>query len=199
MIDRSSILKIFSHYREGAPVVTGPGFGSRMLHGIGHHPATIYNMELGYTVPVALGLALSLPGQLVYALEGDGSMLAGLSVLSTIGRYQPTNLTVIVFDNRSYATTGAIPSASTMSTDLSAVARACGIEHLSAVGSAEAFEAALLDAADVGPRVIVVELEPETVADVQSAPAFPFDIVEAAINTRRNLEERGLVPTLWSV
>src|SRR5207249_1225664 len=82
-----------------------------------------YNMDMPYTSPMCLGLALACPDERVVALEGDGSMLMALSGLTTIGRYQPENLTVIVFDNRVYLTTGSgtVPTAEV---DFAGMARA---------------------------------------------------------------------------
>src|SRR4029079_7818397 len=102
---------IFARHRGDAPAVTGPSFGGRVLYTIDHRPATLYNMELGYPAAMCVGLALCLPTERVFAIEGDGSMLAGLSVLPTIARYRPRNLVVIVVDNHAYVTTGGIPSA----------------------------------------------------------------------------------------
>ena len=60
------------------------------------------------------------PSERVVALEGDGSALAGLGVLSTIGRYAPPNLVVVVFHNGVYASCGdgQVPTAAAATTDL---------------------------------------------------------------------------------
>ena len=87
-------------------------------------------MELGYPTAMFLGVALCLPTERVFVIEGDGSMLAGLSVLTTIARYRPRNLVVIVVDNHAYVTTGSLPSATANAngTDLVAMAKGAGIE-----------------------------------------------------------------------
>ena len=85
-------------------------------------------MDMGYATAICLGLALAVPTERVVALEGDGSALAGLGVLSTIGRYAPPNLVVVVFHNGVYASCGdgRVPTAAAATTDLAAVARAWG-------------------------------------------------------------------------
>ncbi|MGA8228284.1 MAG: hypothetical protein WCA55_17310, partial [Xanthobacteraceae bacterium] len=73
---RQEVLEIFARHRGDAPAITGPSFGGRMLYAIDHRPATLYNMELGYSAAMFLGVALCLPGERVFVIEGDGSMLA---------------------------------------------------------------------------------------------------------------------------
>ena len=107
---RGEVLEIFARQRGEAPAITGPSFGGRMLYAIDHRPATLYNMELGYSAAMFLGLALCLPDERVFVIEGDGSMLAGIGVLTTIARYRPRNLVILVIDNRAYVTTGSLPT-----------------------------------------------------------------------------------------
>src|SRR5215467_1242691 len=59
----------------------------------------LYTMGMGLVTPVVLGLALSLPHRGVIALDGDGSILLNLGILTTIATYSPANLITIVFDN----------------------------------------------------------------------------------------------------
>jgi thiamine pyrophosphate-dependent acetolactate synthase large subunit-like protein len=61
----------------------------------------------------------------VIAVEGDGSLLMGLSVLSTAGHLKPDNLVVLLLDNGVYLATGGQPTAAA-GADLVAVALACG-------------------------------------------------------------------------
>lgn len=197
---RRDALQIFARYRGGAPTIVGPGLGARMLFDVGHDDATIYNMELGYPAAMSLGLALALPGERIYALEGDGSMLAGLGTLATIARYRPRNLVVLVLDNGAYATTGTMPSATAGGTDLAEVGRAAGCAASERVENENALATALeRTAREEGPFLIVAAVEPDDPASVAAARAMPFDIVESAIRFRRVLEERGLVPTIWAV
>ena len=103
-MNRRDVIEAFARRRGDAPVIIGPGVSSRMLYETEHRPATIYQMELGYAVPMCLGLAFALPDQRVWALDGDGSLLMSLSVLTTIARYRPPNLGVLVLDTIGFAT-----------------------------------------------------------------------------------------------
>src|SRR5499426_1555571 len=89
----------------------------------------LYTMGMGLVTPVVLGLALSLPHRGVIALDGDGSILLNLGTLSTVGNYAPANLTSIIFDNESYASTGGLPTATAGKTKLVEIAKAAGIAN----------------------------------------------------------------------
>jgi sulfopyruvate decarboxylase subunit beta len=200
MMNRREVLQIFARHRGDAPVIVGPSFGGRVLFDIEHRDETIYNMELGYPTAMCLGLALALPQQRIFALEGDGSMLAGLGVLATVARYRPANLVIVVVDNGSYATTGVLKSATACGTDIAAVGRAAGIAGAERAADPNALATSLARAArEPGPHLIVAEIEPDDPSTAAQARAMPFDIVEAAVRFRRALEERGLVPTIWAV
>jgi sulfopyruvate decarboxylase subunit beta len=197
---RQEVLEIFARYRGDSPAITGPSFGGRILYTVDHRPATLYNMELGYPTAMFLGLALCLPTERVFVIEGDGSMLAGLSVLTTIGRYRPRNLVVIVVDNRAYMTTGSVPSATAGGADLVAIAKGAGIEKAFRAADLSAFEQCMKRAiAEDGPFFIVADIEKEDMASIGKSKAMPFDIVESCVRFRRTLEDRGLVPPIWSV
>jgi sulfopyruvate decarboxylase subunit beta len=122
----------------------------------------LYTMGMGLVTPVVLGLALSLPRRGVIALDGDGSMLLNLGVLSTIGNYAPPNLISIVFDNESYASTGGLPTATAGKTKLDEMARSAGIANAIEVGKLDDFKAVAAKAlAGKGPWVIVCKVVSE--------------------------------------
>jgi thiamine pyrophosphate-dependent acetolactate synthase large subunit-like protein len=199
-VTRQEALEIFSRYRGESPAITGPSFGGRILYSIDHRPATLYNMELGYPTAMFLGLALCLPTERVFAIEGDGSMLAGIGVLTTVARYNPRNLVIIVFDNHAYVTTGAVPSATATGADLVAIARGSGVTKAFRATDPKAFEQCMIQAtSEEGPFFIVADVEKEDMASVGKSRAMPFDIVESSIRFRRTLEDRGLIPPIWAV
>src|SRR5213593_3074046 len=110
----------FAEARGEAAVITGPGAtaGAVWAAGRGHRPPTIYNMEMGYAAAVGLGVALARPSRTVVAMEGEGSMVAGMPVLSTIARYGPANLVLVVFDNGVFGTGwGTVATATGYGTD----------------------------------------------------------------------------------
>jgi len=81
---------------------------------------------MGGAAAMGLGLALARPDEPVLVVTGDGELLMGLGTLSTIGDQQPANLAVVVLDNERYGETGGQLTHTARSTDLAAVAAACG-------------------------------------------------------------------------
>jgi thiamine pyrophosphate-dependent acetolactate synthase large subunit-like protein len=175
--------------RQGAAVIVSPGLANYALHQAGADDATIYNMDMPYTSPMCLGLALARPDQKVVAIEGDGSMLMAQGVFTTVARYQPANLGIIVFDNGHYVTTGngQVPTATASGVDLAAIARAAGIQRATRVEDMAAFEAAI---SGPGPWVAVAKVDSSDRGASANRPGLP-DIVEQAILCRASLSRGG--------
>jgi thiamine pyrophosphate-dependent acetolactate synthase large subunit-like protein len=98
---------------------------------------------MALVTPVAFGLAKALPHRRVVALDGDGSMLLGPGIMTTLARYAPKNLLVLVFDNENYNSGGVLPSATAFGTDLEAMARGAGIKNTATVLDLQEFENAV--------------------------------------------------------
>lgn len=121
---------------------------------------------LANVTPVALGLALALPHRRVISLDGDGSVLLGLGILSTLGRYAAPNLMVIVFDNENYNSGGVMPSATAYGTDLAMMAQGGGVKSAQTVRDLAAFDRAtseVLASNELGFIVAKVDRTPEPV------------------------------------
>jgi thiamine pyrophosphate-dependent acetolactate synthase large subunit-like protein len=179
-------------HRGEVAIVTGPGALSGALYSRAHTAATIYNMDLGYAAATCLGVALATPSRRVIAIEGDGSAIAGLGALTTIARYRPANLAVIVVDNGTYGSTGEgwVRTATSSGTDLAAVARGCGIDadHV-LVPTAETLDAAIATALrDDGPWVVVARVElDEATLSKRVRPRTGVDWADAATGFRHEL------------
>jgi thiamine pyrophosphate-dependent acetolactate synthase large subunit-like protein len=131
-------------------------------HAVLPREGNLYTMGMGLVTPVCLGLALALPERHVIALDGDGSILLNLGVLATIANSAAHNLTSIVFDNQSYASTGGLPSASGGVTDIAEMGRAAGIQHAVTVRTVDEFAAAARRALGGGPSLIVAKVTQES-------------------------------------
>jgi thiamine pyrophosphate-dependent acetolactate synthase large subunit-like protein len=81
---------------------------------------------MGGAAMVGLGIALAQPSRRVLVLTGDGEMLMGMGSLATIAAADAPNLAIAVLDNARYGETGSQRSHTGLSTDLAAVAAACG-------------------------------------------------------------------------
>ena len=129
-------------------VVTIMGACAQELYDLGHRDNFFYLQHaMGLASSIGLGLALHLRHEKIVVLDGDGSVLMNLGTLATLARYRPRNLVHIIFDNGSLLSTGGFESHTTSGiTDLAAMARAAGVEHVAAVDSVMAFGEAAVEA-----------------------------------------------------
>jgi sulfopyruvate decarboxylase subunit beta len=129
-------------------VVTIMGACAQELYDLGHKDNFFYLQHaMGLASSIGLGLAMHLPRERIVVLDGDGSVLMNLGTLATMARYRPSNLVHIIFDNGSLLSTGGFDSHTTSGiTDLAAIAKGAGLEHVSAVDSVMDFGEAVIDA-----------------------------------------------------
>ena len=143
-----------------SPIVGNLGPTSDELWHAGHRDRNFYTYgNMGLCSSIALGMALATDEQVV-SLDGDGSLLMNLGTVASIGREQPKNLTVVVWDNEQWGQTGHQTSHTGMGTDLERVAASCGISHTITVRDLEELQGALSNAlAEDGPHFIVAKIE----------------------------------------
>jgi len=148
-MERARCLEMIYPELQDKLVVTIMGASAQELYNLGHRENFFYLQHaMGLASSIGLGLAMHLPAERVVVLDGDGSVLMNLGTFATLARYRPGNLIHIVFDNGSLLSTGGFDSHTTSGvTDIAAIARGAGIEHVAAVDTAvdfgEAFIAAL--------------------------------------------------------
>lgn len=125
------------------------------------HGRNFYTIgSMGCAAGIALGIALKKPGLKVYVFDGDGAVLMKMGTLASIGRRMPANLYHIVFDNESYGSTGAQPTASS-SARLDKVALGCGYRGACMVSEKTAFIECLENMRTrKGPFMLVVKVAP---------------------------------------
>jgi sulfopyruvate decarboxylase subunit beta len=143
-------------------VVTIMGACAQELYDLGHCENFFYlEHAMGLASSIGLGLALTLPQEKVVVFDGDGSVLMNLGTLATLARYRPPNLVHIIFDNGSLLSTGGFASHTTEGiTDLAAIARGAGIQHVAAVRTFYDFMQAAADAFERNAfSVIVAKVE----------------------------------------
>jgi len=108
-------------------VVSGLGAPSYDAAAAGDRPLNFYLWgAMGGAAMVGLGIALAQPSRRVLVLTGDGEMLMGMGSLATIAAADAPNLAIAVLDNARYGETGSQRSHTGLTTDLAAVAAACG-------------------------------------------------------------------------
>jgi thiamine pyrophosphate-dependent acetolactate synthase large subunit-like protein len=127
-LDRRDAVRRIVRDRASTLIVASLGAPSYDLAAAGDHERNFYLWgAMGGAAMVGLGLALAQRETPVIVLTGDGEALMGLGGFATIAVQQPPNLSVIVLDNELYGETGSQRSHTAWSTDLAAVAKACGI------------------------------------------------------------------------
>ncbi|MEM7346102.1 MAG: thiamine pyrophosphate-dependent enzyme [Chloroflexota bacterium] len=128
-LDRRQAVSQLLQARGDLLVVAGLGSPAYDLAATSNQPIDFPTWgAMGGALMMGLGLALAQPERLVLVLTGDGEMLMGLGSLSTVASQQPKNLRLVILDNEEYGETGHQATHTSNTTDLAAVARACGIE-----------------------------------------------------------------------
>jgi thiamine pyrophosphate-dependent acetolactate synthase large subunit-like protein len=142
-------------------VVTGLGYAAFDVHAAGDRPRNFYlSGALGSATSVAFGLATARPQDRVVCVDGEGSVLANLGALATIGRYAPRNLTCVVLDNGMFQITGGQATHTAFGTDLTLVARGCGIESARTATSLDDFRVTFESMLQTpGPHVLVAKVD----------------------------------------
>jgi sulfopyruvate decarboxylase subunit beta len=132
---------------------------------------------MGLCSTIALGMAVSTSEQVI-SLDGDGSLLMNLGTIATIGREQPRNLIVVVWDNEEWGQTGHQPCHTARGTDLERVAQGCGICRTATVADLEGLETVFRTALqEEGPWFIV--------AKIQEADYMPVAPIEPELTLYR--------------
>jgi thiamine pyrophosphate-dependent acetolactate synthase large subunit-like protein len=168
MLTRPEGLRIIAERFPNDPVVLTLGGTLREMLGVaGRRPNHLPILDaMGQPAAIGLGLALGLEDRFghIVVIEGDGSLLMGLSSIATIGHLAPERLILVIFDNGVYLATGGQPTAAA-DVDYVAVATACGWTGGRDIGpDPEALTEALEWAATrPGPTLLRVRVGTETI------------------------------------
>jgi len=126
-LDRRTVVAALLRDPGELMVVTGLGSATYDVGAAGDRPLNFYLWgAMGGSAMIGLGLALAQPARRVLVITGDGEMLMGMGSLATIAAAGAANLAIAVLDNARYGETGSQPSHTGLTTDLAAVAAACG-------------------------------------------------------------------------
>lgn len=192
-MNRREAIEIVAQERTNELVVTSVGETSRELYSVGHKDTNLYHVQMSYSTPMGLGLALAIPNRKVVVLDGDGSILMGLGVLATVARIAPKNLVVVVFDNKCYESCGAHPTATAVAADLEKIAKGAGIDKSVTVSTVNEFRDSMRHALKTdGPHFIAASVKTEWPIK-QPARPLPFDLTEGRYVFGRALVKEGLV------
>jgi len=127
---RNDVLKSIQHLITDELVICNIGSPSQELFSLDDKPSNFYMLgTMGLCSSIGLGLALAQPKKVI-AIDGDGSVLTNLGTLPTIANNVADNFILLIIDNGSYGSTGDQPTYAGKKTSLTAVAEACGCEHV---------------------------------------------------------------------
>jgi sulfopyruvate decarboxylase subunit beta len=177
---RIEALRVIDNVYADRPLVVTCGATSRELAAVQISDRHLYLLDsMGLAGAVGVGLALAGHGPLA-AIEGDGSLLMGSSILPSIAYLRPQGFTLIVLDNHQHASAGDFPTQSER-VSLGDMCRAVGLTTYQCSTSADL--ASMLSAARgesvSAPAAVVVEIEP---GNEKGVPFLLHDPV--AIKTR---------------
>lgn len=185
---RFDCLKLLEPMITDELVVVGIAGANWEWRQISEHEGNIFISSLGHALAVGTGVALSLPHRRVIVFESDGSSLADLPCLTTIGTYRPENLKVLVFDNQMYSGSRiSEPSATAFNTDLEQMARGAGIPITATVRDLESF-GKQVQAAFSQPGVCYIVAKIEEDVSARNLPKPRMDYLENKYHFLRYIE-----------
>jgi len=124
--------------------------------------ANFLGLNMGLSIPFALGLTAAFPNRKVIVFDSDGSLMNDSSSLITVADVNPPNLVAVVMDNGSYARMGS--TFTTRKADLEKIAQGAGIAKTATARSEDALVAAFKHGLETdGPHFIVAKVEPDRV------------------------------------
>ncbi len=188
-MERATCIEMIYPELEDKLVVTIMGACAQELYDLGHRENFFYLQHaMGLASSIGLGLARHLPDERVIVLDGDGSVLMNLGTFTTLARYRPTNLIHVIFDNGSLLSTGGFDSQTTSGiTDLAAIARGAGIEHVAAADNELQFGEAVLEALERDDLSVIVAKVKAVGPDDYG---MDLELPENAFRFRRFIRER---------
>jgi thiamine pyrophosphate-dependent acetolactate synthase large subunit-like protein len=186
---RSEIVATLCSAIDPSTFVIAPlGYVGREIWRVGNETRaqTFFCMgSMGSVIPFSMGISLAMPKTRVFAVEGDGSLLMNLGCLVTLKRYKPLNLTVIIFDNRIYESTGGQLSQPS-GFYLADLIEACGIDT-QRVTTRRQLSRLLAMPNRLGSRVLIVETVPEP-----PCPRIPENPLEISARFSKRLRSSEL-------
>lgn len=167
------VRRLVARLNKDEAVIGGIGNTNFELWASGQRAQNFYMLgSMGLTVPIALGVALAQPTRQVFALEGDGSLLMQLGVLSSVAAAGLKNLAVIFLDNGIYQITGGQPTLTASGTDVVAIAKGSGLSQSTWTSDEAHFEALVDRALDgQGPCFIGVRTDDKPPAGITNRDA----------------------------
>jgi thiamine pyrophosphate-dependent acetolactate synthase large subunit-like protein len=130
-MNRAQATRLLAEKLQNEVVVSNLGQATLDLQQAADRDLNCYTFgSMGQCSSIGLGIALARPDARVVSLDGDGSLLMNLGVLTTVATTLPRNYAIVVWDNEVHMTTGGQPTATAFRTSLAGIARGAGIEKV---------------------------------------------------------------------
>jgi phosphonopyruvate decarboxylase len=162
MMREDAIKSVVHAIQDNNVILSTTGKTSRELYEVCEvnqrgHNNNFYNVgSMGHVSAIGLEVALQQKEKLIFILDGDGSVIMHMGTLAAIGRYHPTNLVHIVFDNEAHESTGGQPTLS-KGIDIAGIMSKCNYKKVETVDNEAAINR-LLSSPISGPLGIVVKI-----------------------------------------
>jgi phosphonopyruvate decarboxylase len=130
------------------PIVSTTGKASRELFetragaGQSHKYDFLTVGSMGHSSSIALGIALHMPQQRIWCVDGDGAVLMHMGSMALLGTNAPRNVVHVVINNGAHETVGGMPTVAGK-IDIMKIAEGCGYPNFVSVDSFDALDEAL--------------------------------------------------------
>lgn len=182
-MEKHEVIKLVLEHFPQAYIVSTCGHISRDLYNIKDRVKNFYMVgSMGMAAPVALGLALVQPDKQFIILDGDGSLLMNLGIMSMIGQQCPKNLIHIVLDNGMHESTGGQQTVPL--TNIKDIATKLGYRFAIEVNSSKDWRG---DVSTEGPTLVHFKINPRSEKIGKRVEWTPQEIVK---RFSTNLQER---------
>lgn len=168
-----------------AHIVSTCGHISRDLYNLDDRVENFYMVgSMGMAAPVALGLSLVKPNVPFVILDGDGSLLMNLGILSMIGQQGPKNLIHVILDNGMHESTGGQKTVPLK--NITDIALQMGYKFAVEIESIEDWTQEI---PSEGPVLIHIRIQPRSEKVGKRVHWTPQEIVQRFTNNLTNREE----------
>jgi thiamine pyrophosphate-dependent acetolactate synthase large subunit-like protein len=188
---REAIAEVLKGRPDNLLVISGLGSPTYDVAAAGDVGQNFYLWgAMGGAASMGLGLALARPDARVLVITGDGEMLMGMGSLATLGAKAPANLAILVIDNEAFGETGGQTSHTGKTTNLAAVALACGFKQVATAHKQPdlaVVKQLVLD--DTGPVLGVIKTDSDELPRV--LPERDGHIIRNTFKTATTIQQHG--------
>lgn len=114
-------------------------FETRVTNGQSHKYDFLTVGSMGHSSSIALGIAINMPNQRIWCVDGDGALLMHMGSMAVVGANKPKNMIHIVINNGAHETVGGMPTVAA-NIEIVAIAKACGYPNAVSVDTFESLD-----------------------------------------------------------